>query len=44
MILMLIWRVGTFKVMLLGAGLGIARSRLSALPGTKALFSTITHA
>ena len=43
-ILMLIWRVGTFKVMLLGAALGIARSRLSALAGTKALFSAMTRA
>jgi hypothetical protein len=43
-VLMLIWRVGTFKVMLLGATLGIARSRLAALVPTKALFSAITRA
>jgi chromate transporter len=33
--LLMLWRVGTFKVMLLGVGLGIARSRLAAFSGTK---------
>lgn len=43
-VLPMMWRVGTFKVMLLGAALGIARSRLAAFSGTKALLSTITRA
>jgi chromate transporter len=42
--LLMLWRVGTFKVMLLGIGLGLARSRLAAFSGTKALISAITRA
>ncbi len=36
--------VATLKLMLLGAVLGIARSRLFSLPGAKALLYTVTRA
>ena len=42
-VVLMLWRVATIKVMLGGAVLGIARSRLLALPGTKALLSTVTR-
>src|SRR5438477_4409302 len=38
-VVLLVWRVATLKIMLLGAVLGIARSRLFALPGAKTLLS-----
>ena len=43
-LVLMVWRVATFKVMLVGAILGIARSRLFALPGAKAVLSTVTRA
>ena len=43
-VVLLVWRVATLKIMLLGAVLGIARSRLFALPGAKALLSAVTRA
>jgi chromate transporter len=42
-VVLMVWRVATIKVMLGGAALGIARSRLLTLPGTKALLSTVTR-
>jgi chromate transporter len=39
---LMLWRVATIKVMLGGAVLGIARSRLLTLPGAKTLLSTVT--
>jgi hypothetical protein len=42
MILML-WRVNTIKVMLGGAALGIARSRILSLPMTRSLLSAVTR-
>jgi chromate transporter len=43
-LVLIVWRVATLKVMLLGAGLGIVRSRLFSLPGAKAMLSTVTRA
>jgi len=43
-LVLMVWRVATLKVMLVGAILGIARSRLLALPGAKAVLSTVTRA
>ena len=43
-LVLMVWRVATFKVMLGGAILGIARSRLFVLPGAKAVLSTVTRA
>jgi len=43
-VVLMVWRVATLKVMLLGAVLGIARSRLFAFPGAKAVLSTVTRA
>ena len=43
-VVLLVWRVATLKIMLLGAVLGIARSRLFALPGAKTLLSAVTRA
>jgi hypothetical protein len=40
----MVWRVATLQVMLLGAVLGIVRSRLFSLPGAKAVLSTVTRA
>ncbi len=42
-VVLMLWRVATIKVMLGGAVVGIARSRLLTLPGTKALLSTVTR-
>jgi len=42
-VVLMVWRVGTIKVMLGGAVLGIARSRLLALPVTRSLLSTVTR-
>jgi chromate transporter len=42
-VVLLVWRVATLKIMLLGAVLGIARSRLFSLPGAKAVLSTVTR-
>jgi len=41
---LMVWRIATIKVVLLGAVLGIARSRLFSLPGAKAVLSTVTRA
>jgi len=43
-VVLMVWRVATLKIMLLGAILGIARSRLFSLPGAKAVLSTVTRA
>ena len=43
-LVLMVWRVATLKVMLLGAVLGIVRSRLFSLPGAKAVLSTVTRA
>jgi chromate transporter len=43
-VVLLVWRVATLRVMLLGAVLGIARSRLFSVPGAKALLATVTRA
>jgi chromate transporter len=43
-VLLMLWRVATIKVMLLGAIVGIVRGRLLPLPGSRALFSTVTRA
>ena len=43
-LVLMVWRVATIKVMLLGAGLGIVRSRLFSLPGAKAALSIVTRA
>jgi chromate transporter len=43
-IVLLVWRVATLRVMFLGALLGIARSRLISIPGAKALLATVTRA
>jgi chromate transporter len=43
-VVLLVWRVAALKIMLLGAVLGIARSRLFSLPGAKAVLSTVTRA
>ncbi len=43
-VVLMVWRVATLKIMLLGAVLGIARSRLFSLPGAKAVLSTVTRA
>jgi chromate transporter len=41
---LMVWRVATLKVMLIGAILGMARSRFFTLPGAKAVLSTATRA
>ena len=43
-LVLMVWQVATLKVMLLGAVLGIVRSRLFSLPGAKAVLSTVTRA
>src|SRR5207245_8790946 len=43
-LVLMVWRVATIKVMLVGAILGIARSRLFAVPGAQAVLSTVTRA
>ena len=43
-VVLMVWRVATLKIMLLGAVLGIVRSRLFSLPGAKALLHTVTRA
>ena len=43
-VVLMLWRVATIKVMLLGVVVGIVRGRLLSLPGSKALFSTVTRA
>jgi len=43
-IVLLVWRVATLRIMLLGAVLGIARNRLFSVPGAKALLATVTRA
>jgi chromate transporter len=42
-VVLMLWRVATIKVMLLGAIVGILRGRLLSLPGSRALFSTVTR-
>jgi chromate transporter len=42
-VVLMLWRVATIKVMLGGAVLGIARSRLLTLPVTRSLLSTVTR-
>jgi chromate transporter len=39
-IVLMVWRVATLKVIFLGAVLGIVRNRLFSLPGAKAVLST----
>ena len=43
-VVLMLWRVATIKVMLLGVVVGIVRGRLLSLPGSRALFSTVTRA
>jgi chromate transporter len=43
-VVLMVWRMATLKIMLLGAVLGIVRSRLFSLPGAKAVLSTVTRA
>src|SRR5881397_3678832 len=43
-VVLVLWREATLKIMLLGAVLGIARSRLFSLSGAKALLYTVTRA
>jgi len=43
-LVLMVWRVATIKVMLVGAILGIARSRLFAVAGAQAVLSTVTRA
>src|SRR5207249_161069 len=43
-VVLMLWREATLKIMLLGAVLGIARSRLFSLSGAKALLYTVTRA
>ena len=43
-VILMVWRGATLNIMLLGAVLGIARSRLFSLPGAKAVLSTVTRA
>ena len=38
LIALLAWRIGVLKLMMAGAGLGVLRSRLLALPGARAIF------
>jgi chromate transporter len=42
-VVLMLWRVATIKVMLGGAMLGIARNRLLSLPMTRSLLSTVTR-
>jgi chromate transporter len=42
-VVLMLWRVATIKVMLGGAMLGIARSRLLSLPMTRSLLSAVTR-
>jgi chromate transport protein ChrA len=42
-VVLMVWRMATLKIMLLGAVLGIARSRLFSIPGAKAVLSTVTR-
>src|SRR5262245_6926720 len=42
-VVLMLWRVATIKVMLGGAVLGIARSRLLSIPVTRSLLSTVTR-
>jgi chromate transporter len=41
LIALLTWRIGALKLMGAGAVVGVLRSRLSALPGVRALVGTI---
>src|SRR5213593_1695852 len=43
-VVLMLWREATLNIMLLGAVLGIARSRLFSLSGAKALLYTVTRA
>jgi chromate transporter len=43
-VVLMVWRMATLKIMLLGAVLGIVRSRLFSIPGAKAVLSTVTRA
>jgi chromate transporter len=43
-VVLMVWRVATLKMMLLGVVLGIVRSRLFSLPGAKVVLSTVTRA
>jgi chromate transporter len=43
-VVLMVWRVATLKIMLLSAVLGIVRSRLFSLPGARALLHTVTRA
>jgi hypothetical protein len=42
-VVLMVWRVATLKVIFLGAVLGIVRNRLFSLPGAKAVLSTATR-
>ena len=42
-VVLMLWRVNTIKVMLGGVVLGIARSRLLSIPATRSLLSTVTR-
>ena len=42
-VVLMLWRVATIKVIFLGAIVGILRGRLLSLPGSRALFSTVTR-
>jgi hypothetical protein len=41
LVALLAWRIGAFKLMLAGAGLGVLRSRLLSLPGVRATLRQI---
>jgi chromate transporter len=41
---LMLWRVATLKVMLVGAVLGVVRSRLVSLPGARAVLSAVMRA
>jgi len=43
-VVLMVWRVATLKVMLVGAVLGVVRSRLVSLPGARAVLSAVMRA
>jgi chromate transporter len=43
-VVLMLWRVATLKVMLVGAVLGVVRSRLVSLPGARAVLSAVMRA
>jgi chromate transport protein ChrA len=43
-VVLMLWRVATLKVMLVGAVLGVVRGRLVSLPGARAVLSAVMRA